>query len=385
MGTMRVCETGRSSPLLAHFAQDGPEVVSGVVSIPLTGRPLDLHERAPGDCSSQVTVHQFLAGPENRLVEVAVRSVFEHPLATYNPLVLYGPSGTGKTHLARGLETAWRARYHRRRRVQYTTATDFARELADAIETQAMDDLRAKYRTAALLVFEDVGRLAGKPAAQVEFIHTFDALLVAGSRIVATACAAPAELPGIVPGLHSRLAGGLSVPLASPGPEARLAILRRLAALRGIDLSRAAADVLANGLNATVPELLGALVQLEVAARLHDGRSDVELVQSFLARRNGSRQPPLKQIAALAAKYFSVRLADLRGPSRRRLVVTARDVAMYLARRLTGESLKQIGEFFGGRDHSTVMHGCRKMEGLLKTDASVRQAMQWLQQKWKIC
>ena len=360
-------------------------MVSGVVSIPLAGRPLDLHERAPGDRSSPVTLHQFLAGPENRLVEVAVRSVFEHPLATYNPLVFYGPSGTGKTHLARGLETAWKARYHRRRRVQYTTATDFARELADAIETQAMDDLRTKYRTAALLVFEDVGRLAGKPAAQAEFLHTCDALLAAGSRLVATAAAAPAELPGIVPGLQSRLAGGLSVPLLPPGPEARLAILRRLAAVRGVDLPRDAAELLANGLSATVPELFGAVVQLEVSARLRGGCIDVEMVESFLARRNGSRQPPLQQIAALTAKYFSVKLADLRGPSRRRLVVTARDVAMYLARRWTGESLKQIGEFFGGRDHSTVMHGCRKIEGLLKTDAGVRQAVQCLQQKWKTC
>jgi chromosomal replication initiator protein len=118
---------------------------------------------------------------------------------------------------------------------------------------------------------------------------------------------------------------------------------------------------------------------------LHGGRIDVEMVQSFLAQRNGSRQPPLKEIAAATAKYFSVRLSDLRSPSRRRLVVTARDVAIYLARRLTGESLKQIGHFFGGRDHSTVMHGCRKTESLLKTDPGVRQAVLCLQQKWKSC
>ena len=184
----------------------------------------------------------FFAGPENRLVEVAVRSVVEEQINGYNPLVFYGPSGTGKSHLAHGLAAAWKAR-DRRQRVVCTTAVDFARELADAIETQGVDEFRAKHRGAALLVVEDLGMLAtrksGKLNAQEELIHTLDALVAEDRWVVVTASAAPAALPGILPALQSRLTAGLLIPLAPPGVEARLAIFEQLAALRNIPLPEA--------------------------------------------------------------------------------------------------------------------------------------------------
>lgn len=354
-------------------------MVDGVVDIPLWGQPPGCDLTANRDRNSCRVHHEFVVGPENRLVETVVRSVLEDSKRKYRPLVVYGPTGTGKSHLARGLAAQWKNRFPSRTVVS-TSAVDFSRELADAIETQDMQDFRARYRKARLLVFEDLGRLAGKRAAQEELIYTLDALLTAGRQVVLTAAAA--RLPELMPALQSRLIAGLTVPLVPPAPETRLVILQRLAKLREIELSEPVARVLAQGLSTTVPELLGALIQLETQARLQGIAIDAQAARIYLVRRNGLRQPGLRDLAAATARYFSLKLSELRSPSRRRAVVTARGVAMYLARQLSGKSLEQIGRYFGGRDHTTVMHGCRKTAELLKTDPTVTRAIQQLQENW---
>ena len=303
-------------------------------------------------------------------------------MGEYNPLVIYGPSGTGKSHLALGLAAACK-NVHPRKAVIYTVAVDFARELNDALETQDIEELRARYRHARLVIFEDVGELAGKPAAQQELVGTLDALLAAGGRMVITASAAPAELNQLIPVLRSRLGAGLTVPLSLPEPDTRLAIVRRLAKLRKMELEEPVARILADGLSVTVPELLGALVQLDAAARLLGTSVDAEAARNYLTSHHAARRPALREIGSATARYFRLKLSDLRSPSRRRTVVTARGVAMYLARRMTGKSLDQIGAYFGRRDHTTVMHGCRKTEHLLKSDPAIQQAVGQLQKKWQ--
>jgi chromosomal replication initiator protein len=309
-----------------------------------------------------------------------VRSVLEDSTNGYNPLVFCGPGGTGKSHLARGLAAEWKAR-QRSRRIVCTTAAEFTRELSDAIKTQAVDELRNRYQKAALMVLEDIGRLAGKHDVQLELVHTFDALLAADRRVIVTAEAAPGRLSDISPRLRSRLEAGLTVRLAPPGLAVRLALLPRLARLRGIELSESAAAMLAESLPITVPELVDVLVQLEMPARLQDGKIDAGAARRFLALRNGGPRARLPDIARTTARFFALKLSELRGPSRRQAVVTARGVAMYLARRLTPRSLEQIGTYFGGRDHTTVMYGCRKTEKLLKNDPAIRQAVEKLQEK----
>jgi chromosomal replication initiator protein len=358
-------------------------MVDGVVDIPLPGRPL---ESAAQESGAAVARH-FVAGPENHLVEIAVRSVVEGPPNGYNPLVFYGPSGTGKSHLAHGLAAAWKAR-DRRQRVVCTTAVDFARELADAIETQAVDEFRTKHRGAAFLVVEDLGMLAtrksGKLSAQEELIHTLDALVAEEHWLIVTSSVSPAALPGILPALQSRLTAGLLVPLSPPGIEARLAILEQLAAIRDIPLPEPVARVLAEGLAITAPELAGSLVQLAAPAKFQDDPFDVEAARRYVAKRTGRQRPNLHEIALATARHFSLRLADLRSPVRRRALVVARGVAVYLARQLTEESLERIGDYFGGRDHSTVMHSCRKTEVLIGCDPVVREAVERLKNSlWK--
>ena len=235
-----------------------------------------------------------------------------------------------------------------------------------------------------LLVFEDLGLLAtrksGRLSAQEELIHTLDALLADGGWVVVTASASPAELPDILPTLQSRLVAGLTIPLAPPGPEARLAVLQQLALLQNVELPESAARVLAEGVAGTVPELAGALLQLAVA-QADEGQIDLPSTRRYVARRNRVERPSLHQIALATSRHFSLRLADLRSPVRRRALVTARGVAVYLARNLAGESLEEIGRYFGGRDHTTVMHSYRRTEELLESDPAVHEAIDRLRKE----
>ncbi len=351
----------------------------GVVTIPLPGQPLAGGSSASGELQSSTRL-EFFAGPENRLLEPAVMGVLGRQPTHYNPLVLYGPSGTGKSHLARGLATTWKANFPQRK-VIYTTAVDFSRELIDAIEAQAVDDMRAKYRGAGLAVFEDIAELTTKPATQEELVCTLDETIQRGGQVVVTASANPTEIAGLFPTLQSRLAAGLALPLSPPGPDARLAILERWSSAREIDLADSILQLLAAGLTGTVPELLGAMLQLEVPAKQDRRAINDREVREFLMHRDSDRRPKLRDIAVMTAKYFSLRLSDLRGPSRRRPVVAARDVAVYLCRQIAKESLGRIGDYFGGRDHTTIMHACRKTEELLQSDPAVKQAIEQLQRK----
>lgn len=357
-------------------------VEDGVRSIPLLGRPLGTPDGSRRESGGAV-LPEFIIGPENRLVGTAVESVLEQTVLSYSPLVLYGPSGCGKSHLATGLVAAWTAT-SRRRTALCLTALDFARELHDALETQTLDDFRERWRRTSLFVVEDVGLLVEKPAAQRELVLTLDACEEEGQLVVVTASAAPAQLPGLIPALTSRLSAGLLVPLARPGRDARLEIVRRLAELRSLRWQEALMEVFAEGLEGTVPELFGALVQLELSARVEGEVVDAERIRRYLAERNGLQALSIGEIARATAGHFALKVADLRSPSRRRAVVTARGVAMYLARTLTGMSYQQIGRYFGGRDHTTVSYGCLTTEKLLETEPAIRESVELLQRRLRV-
>ncbi len=336
------------------------------------------------DRAYPTALENFIAGPENRLVGVVIHAVLEDDADDYNPIFLYGPSSTGKSHLAQGLASAWKAR-HRRARVQCTTVVDFARELAEAIESQGVEEFRVKYRQAALAVFEDLGELGRKRSeklsAQEELVYTLDALAERKSWVIVTCSKSPAELHDILPALQSRLIAGLTIPIVPPETETRLNILERAARQRQLHLPKSAAQTLAESFPGTVPELLGALTQLEVPAR-RDGKSlDLRAVRRFLDEKKRAGVPEIPQIAAATAKHFDLKMSELRSPSRRRAVVNARSIAIHLARKITHASLERIGRYFGGRDHTTMMHSCRKIDELLRADPAFRQEIELLEKK----
>ena len=350
--------------------------MDGIVVIHVPGQVAPPCLGGDGRAANQPLWDGFLVGPENRLVPVAVEAILDARDHGPGPILFFGPCGSGKTHLAAGLVAAYRARFRRRPAV-YIPAVDFSRELADAIETQTTDDFRHRYRRASLLAIDDVDRLTGKEAAQRELASTLDAAAEAGGHVVLTSSVPPGQLAGFLPQLQTRLIEGLTVPLALPGPETRLAIVRRLAEQRGLQLGEREAKALAMGLGASVRRLAGALATLQAGCPAN-GTVTLEAIEEYLAAQRHPAQPSLRDIAAMVARHFSVRLADLRSPSRRQAVVAARDVAMYLARNITGKSLKQIGSYFSGRDHTTVSHGCCKAERLLRTDGTIRQAVERL-------
>jgi chromosomal replication initiator protein len=369
---------GPAEALFGERTGNMPAVVDGIVEIPLPGRPLD-GAPAPGTKFAG-GMGSFIAGPENRLVGAAVAAVLDGDASHHSPLVIYGPAGTGKSHLALGLVSAWKARYPQRPAV-YACAVDFARGLADAIDTQTTDEFSLAYRNAALLVIEDLQHLAGKQVAQEELVATLNAVADRGGWVVLTSSMRPTDLPETIASLVSRFVAGLTVPLAPPGQAAREVLVDRLAGLRGTALPTAVTQLLANELEVTAPGLLGAIVQLEGLAATSGEPISVKSARRALRQRSEARRPSLRRIAVETARQFSLRLSDLRGPSRRRTVVTARDVATYLARNLTGHSLQHIGAYFGGRDHTTISHGCRKLREQLEREPALRQSVLELQER----
>ena len=259
-------------------------------------------------------------------------------------------------------------------------AAEFAQQYAEAVEKHTVSGWRIPFRTADLLVLEDLLHLATKPAAQAELLHTLDELADRGALAVVTSRLSPHELANFLPGLQSRLQAGLCVPLVVPQLEARRKILAALCDKRQLSLGDGSLRLLARSLAMSVPELSGVLANMELAARSSGRGLDDNFVQAYIAQHCAARHPPLRTIATHTARHFALRVVELRSSSRRRGVVLARDVAMYLSRQLTGKSLKQIGEYFGGRDHTTVLHGCRKTETLMLSDPATLDAITALRQ-----
>ena len=239
-------------------------------------------------------------------------------------------------------------------------------------------EFRSPFRDVSLLVVEDLHNLANKPVAQQELLLTIDVLLANRSQVVLTSHVIPNDLTGFPPRLKARLVGGLVLRLATPGVAARTVIIHRLAKLRRMQLSEDVVTCLAEGLAAPVPIILGALVRLQTLQDSSNSKIDAASVCDYLKQYHPGQELTIHDIALLTAEHFSLKLSDLRSASRRRTIASPRCVAMYLARTLTGFSLAQIGRYFGGRDHTTVSYGCRQTEGRLRTEPTVRQAVQQL-------
>ncbi len=347
-------------------------MVNGISTIPLPGRHV---VGSPAERGGGLhTLHEFVAGPENSLAAQVLLPYLNRTATQFNPLLLYGPHGSGKSHLAHGLAWWWRQHFPTAR-ADCMAGSEFAQAYSAALDDQRLATWRRQIRGLALLIIEDLGQLAGKWGAQQELLHTLDSLVQQDALVVVTTRALPTHSAGLLAALRSRLSAGLAVPVALPGPGARRVILERLAAARSISLSKRALHSLADGLHVSVPALISALLELELAARVDGHEVDQHRVRQFVAVRDSSNMPSLRDIACLTAKYFGLKLSDLKSPLRRQPLVAARGVAMHLARQLTKESLQQIGAYFGGRDHTTVLHGCRRTEKLLKRDRGTRQAI----------
>ena len=341
-------------------------MVTGVFSI-----PFDASVASPsGNAESHLALDEFIAGEENALVRSATAALLAGE-ARYNPLVICGPTGVGKTHLSRGLAARLKQSQHR---VIVVTGSDFARAFAAAIETDAVVDFQHRHRRADLLLVEDLDELAGKAAAQRELASTIDDLHVQRRQVMATCSQLPGQIKGLAPSLASRLSGGLTLPLSPPATATRRIIIAKLAQKYQLEITDDATATLADRLTCTVPELNHAVVQME--ASLADlRRIDLDLANRYLAELGKRQQPTLAGITSRVGRYFQLKSSELKGPTRRQPVTRARGVAMFIARQLTDYSLDKIGRHFGRRDHTTVLHACRKIESLVQSDPTVQLAV----------
>ncbi len=323
---------------------------------------------------------EYIGGLENSLVPVALETVFQQQ-PKFNPIVFFGPTGTGKSLLVQLIAARWK-RDNKAARTVLTTGADFAREYAHAVETDSVSDLRSKYRRAGLVAIDDLHEIGDKTAAQSELVRTLDALLERHQRVIVTLPHSPGDTAVLLPALSGRLSAGLTVPLHPPGPAARRLILRSLASARCISLPNRVVDLVASGTlsdtrkPSTVPRLLQTLLRLEqFPFDRHASISEQDLRRCLQTADDGE-QLQLQSITKRVSKYFNLRSADLKGKTRQQRVVRARGVAMFLARQLTANSLESVGRHFGNRDHTTVLHACRKTESLIEADPSIRQAVE---------
>ncbi|GMU81541.1 MAG: hypothetical protein AMXMBFR47_14120 [Planctomycetota bacterium] len=316
-----------------------------------------------GPLNPDYTFEQFVVGPSNRLAHASCKAVCVQPGAVYNPLFVHGPSGTGKTHLLQAICTHFE-RTGGESRAIYLTCETFVNEFIRAIETGGLAAFRDSIRHAEVLVIDDVQFLAGRESSQEELFHTFNVLHQSRRQIVLSADLPPAEIPTLEERLVSRFKWGLVVQVGMPDRETRHAILAKKARLRGVEVPDEILDLVAEQVSSNVRALEGALTKLISETTLGGKPMSIDTARQILAEVEGGgpRLLQVPDIIELVAKHFGLRSADLIGRKRSRSVAHPRQLAIYLARKLTPLSLEEIGSYFGGRDHSTVLHAATVVE-----------------------
>ncbi|MEM9551686.1 MAG: chromosomal replication initiator protein DnaA, partial [Pseudomonadota bacterium] len=371
--TMRPAATATASPQ----AERSPSM-----SKPASSHAVEALQAAPLD--SRFTFDSFVVGKPNELAHAAARRVSEGGPVTFNPLVLYGGVGLGKTHLMHAI--AWELRARRPDlNVLYLSAEQFMYRFVQALRERKMMDFKHIFRSVDVLMVDDVQFIAGKDSTQEEFFHTFNALVDQNKQIIISADRAPGEIKDLEDRVKSRLQCGLVVDLHPTDYELRLGILQnKVQQYRGtypdLKLADGVLEFLAHRISTNVRVLEGALTRLFAFASLVGREIDMELTQDCLADvlRASERKITVEEIQRKVSEYYNIRISDIVGPKRLRSYARPRQVAMYLCKQLTSRSLPEIGRRFGGRDHTTVMHGVKRIEELKVTDGQIAEDLEML-------
>ena len=320
--------------------------------------------------SDAFTFETYVVGPQNKLAYAAAKAVAEKPAEGFNPLFIYGESGLGKTHLLYAIAHLMRSR-RPESRIVYIKGDDFTNELVSSIRENRNAEFREKYRQADILLVDDIQFIAGKIQTQEEFFHTFNTLYESGKQIVLTSDRPPREMTQLSDRLMSRFESGLMVDVAPPDFETRLAIIHNKAALLGVKLPNEVMDYIAENVTTNVRQLEGTLNKILAYRDLLGDQVDEESVGRAvrdMLKRSNEYVPSPKVIISYICSYYNIDEETLRGQSRSRDVVAARQLAMYLIRRMHATPLDGIGKEFGNRDHSTILHSLDKVEKQMQTD-----------------
>ena len=309
----------------------------------------------------------FVVGASNRFANAAAVAVAEAPAKAYNPLFIYGESGLGKTHLLHAIGHYARNLYPQVK-VRYVNSEEFTNDFINSIRDDKAANFQRRYRDVDVLLIDDIQFLSGKMQTQEEFFHTFNTLHNANKQVVITSDVPPKLLSGFEERMRSRFEWGLLTDVQPPDLETRIAILSKKAIQENLSVPDDVLEFIASRISTNIRELEGALIRVTAFASLNRQPVDMGLAQIVLKDlipNEASGQTTMATIMAQTADYFSLSIEDLQGPSRSRVLVTGRQIAMYLCRELTDEPLTKIGGAFGGRDHTTVMHAERKIRELM--------------------
>ena len=320
------------------------------------------------------TFDNFVEGKSNQLALAAARQVAENPGDSYNPLFLYGGVGLGKTHLMHAVGNALK-RTKPNAKIVYLHSERFVADMVKALQLNAISDFKRYYRSVDALLIDDIQFFAKKDRSQEEFFHTFNALLEGGQQMILTCDRYPKEIDGLEERLKSRFGWGLTVAVEPPELETRVAILMKKATQARINLPPDSAFFIAQKIRSNVRELEGALKRVIASAHFTGKEIDIDLIKDSLKDLLAlqDKQVSLDNIQRTVAEYYKIKVADLMSRRRSRSVARPRQVAMALAKELTNHSLPEIGDSFGGRDHTTVLHACRKIKELRETNSDIRE------------
>ena len=357
-------------PYEDHIDQTIPDVQ------PKSGTGRDLGNRAPAEQSQlnpRYIFETFVIGASNRFAHAAAVAVAEAPAKAYNPLFIYGESGLGKTHLLHAIG-AYAKELYGSVRVRYVSSEEFTNDFINSIRDDKASVFQRRYRDLDVLLVDDIQFLENKERTQEEFFHTFNTLYNANKQIVISSDRPPKQLTTLEDRLRSRFEWGLITDIQPPELETRIAILRKKAAQDKLNAPDDVLEYIASKISSNIRELEGALIRVTAFASLNRQPVDMglaEIVLKDLIPDQAGPEITSSTIMAQTASYFSLTLEDLCGTSRSRVLVNARQIAMYLCRELTELSLPKIGQTFGGRDHTTVMHADRKIRQLMAERRSI--------------
>jgi chromosomal replication initiator protein len=326
------------------------------------------------------TFENFVTGPCNRLPHAAAVAVGEQPGKAYNPLFIHGGVGLGKTHLLQAVCSKVLER-DPDARILYLSCDSFINQFINAIETGEMNQFRFRYRQVDVLVIDDIHFLAGRDRTQEEFFHTFNTLYQNHKQIILSADCPPSEIPELEERLVSRFNWGLVARIEKPCYETRVAILKKKARMRGLELPDDVVCYIAAKVENNTRELEGAITKVQGMGLLQNGVIDLELAKAALGDTATAeqRRVTIQMIFDAVTKYYNVRLSDLQSKKRHKSIAFPRQVCMYLARRHTRYSLEEIGGYFGGRDHTTVLHAVRTVDGDCKEDREIAKQLTHLE------
>ena len=374
-----------------HFDVSNQAVVELPKTTPIVDKPVAIvtnknivnkTNSADLNLNRKYTFEEFVAGSSNQFAYAAAMAVASNPATTYNPLFIYGGVGLGKTHLVNAIGNAILKKTPQMR-ICYYTSEKFMNELINSLRYNRMDEFRNKFRSMDVLLIDDIQFIAGKERTQEEFFHTFNALYESHKQIIVTSDKFPKDIPGLEERLRSRFEWGLIADIQAPDVETKLAILKMKAEQNSINLPEDVSLFLANSICNNVRELEGYLIRIGAYASLTSVPVSLEMardvLKDILIERN--RELSVEEIVKKVSLHFNIKVSDIKSAKRLKAVVLPRQIAMYISRQLTSSSYPEIGDRFGGKDHSTIIHAIRKIEKLMEEDFQLKSTIENLKKE----